>query len=480
MFIIIKILAIIVALFILGIIIFAHELGHFLAARWTGMRAEVFSLGMGPAIWRKKIGGTEFRISWIPFGGYVSLPQLDPEAMETIQGKTEKKDARPYPQIVWWKRIIAAAAGSFGNLVFAIILALVIWAMPPPIDKNLSFGGAVVGVVDPESPAAVAGLRVGDKILATNGNKTETWHEFLRETLLASIDNVAVVEVENIFDGAKAQISIQLTTNRLNKFHIAGIDEAHAVGIGKFTWDNKTPAEEAGFREKDVFIEVNGTRVVSTEQLASLVRESGGETLAVRYLREDKVAETTVRPVLKALPVEDDVDKTDKIDDIESVDAIELIEVYQIGAQLVPVASASQWLKHRNPVDQIKGDYAEIKRILGALVTPKNKGESGRAASNLGGPVIIVTSIWLTIFSGFAAILGFMRFININLAILNMLPLPVLDGGHIMFALWRGITGREIHPKILNALVMVFAFLLIGAILLLTYRDSVFIWKIFR
>ena len=122
--ILLNIFVILVALFILGVIIFAHELGHYLAARLTGMKAEIFSLGMGPPIWKKKIGETEFRISWIPFGGYVALPQLDPEAMETIQGKTDKAETKPYPQIPWWKRIIVAAAGSFGNLVFAVILAV--------------------------------------------------------------------------------------------------------------------------------------------------------------------------------------------------------------------------------------------------------------------------------------------------------------------------------------------------------------------
>ena len=116
-------------LLLFGLTVLVHEGGHFLAARWLGLEADVFAIGFGPALWKKKIGKTEYRFNAIPFGGYVSLPQLDPAGMAAIQsgGKGKGKeagaaaDAPAVPPAAWWKRVVVAAAGPFGNLVFAAV-----------------------------------------------------------------------------------------------------------------------------------------------------------------------------------------------------------------------------------------------------------------------------------------------------------------------------------------------------------------------
>jgi regulator of sigma E protease len=138
------------------------------------------------------------------------------------------------------------------------------------------------------------------------------------------------------------------------------------------------------------------------------------------------------------------------------------------------VVSVPMWMQYRHPLDQIKGDVASVKRVLVALGTRKQVAKVGTALS---GPIMIVSSLWLTVLSGIAGTLCFVRFLNINLAILNLLPLPVLDGGHIVFALWRGVFRREIPAKVVNALVNVFAVLLIGVFIFVSFRD---VWSLNR
>jgi regulator of sigma E protease len=136
---------------------------------------------------------------------------------------------------------------------------------------------------------------------------------------------------------------------------------------------------------------------------------------------------------------------------------------------------AMPWSLSGSPIEQIKSDASSIFRLLKALTT---KGEAKQAAGGLGGPVAIFTMIWFALKMGIINALGLIRFININLAVLNLLPLPVLDGGHICFALWEGITHRKVHPKLVAALVNAFAILLISAMLFLSWRDADRNWGI--
>ena len=133
-------LAALAVVLLFSLTILVHEGGHFLAARALGLEADVFAIGFGPALWKRKVGGTEYRVNAIPFGGYVSLPTLDPSGMSAIQAGGDadgKRGAAAPPQpAVWWKRILVSVAGPFGDLVLAVALAFVVWALPPPVPPS--------------------------------------------------------------------------------------------------------------------------------------------------------------------------------------------------------------------------------------------------------------------------------------------------------------------------------------------------------
>ncbi len=431
--------------------IFIHEFGHFVAARLCGLRVDAFSIGFGPPIWHRKINGTEYKISWFPFGGYVALPQLDPSGMQTIQGA----DGAPLvdiPAAAWWKRIIVSVSGPFGNILLAFVLALIVWAIPPEVAEDMKFDGAVVGYVAPESDAETSGLRPGDKIFSVNGNAVSSWGEFMTECHLDAADSQVSLAVSNLLDSATATLAVPVQKSKLGHFSIAGIEEGHFCAVGAFGDDS--PAESAGLKVSDVIMSVNGTHVVGVNQAIALIKHSGGVPLSIGYMRNHHSGNVQILPN----PNPDGSG------------------TFLIGVELSRYnVSVPMWMQYRKPLDQIKGDASSVMRVLGALFAPKQKGESARVGKALGGPIMIVSSMWLTMLSGLAGALSFVRFLNVNLAMLNLLPLPVLDGGHIVFALWRGLFRREIPSVLINALVNVFAVLLIGIFILISMRD---VWSL--
>ncbi len=420
--------------------IFIHELGHFLVALRRGMVVEVFSIGFGPALWKRRINGITYKLGWIPFGGYVALPQLDPTGMATVQGEEgEGGDAGArLPEAKPRTKIYVAMAGAVGNLLLAVVMAVVIWLAPGAITHE---GAAVVGHVDKDSVASARGLREGDIIRTVNGKPVRTWYDVSVELLLTGQREEVAVTVD---------AGLQVRELVLPLRHVAEGRLAVLAGVQHkpipCTFSRVLPnssAADAGLLAGDIVVTFDGVTVDDTEHFIELVSARDGRTVPIVVQRGKQALTLNVTPTFNA----------------------------QVGHAVIGVSPTSvimPWMQYKNPWDQLRADAAGIVRLLRALVTPD---EMTHAAKGLGGPVAILATLWLSIKLSFFNAIGFLRFLNVNLAILNLLPIPVLDGGHIVFAAYEGITRRKVPPKVVNVLVNVFAVLLIGAFIALTVKD---------
>jgi regulator of sigma E protease len=450
---------VVIVILLFSLAIFMHEFGHFLAARWVGMVVDTFSLGFGPAIWKRKINGVLYKICVVPFGGYVALPQLDPSGMENIQGENapdeknkevakeakEPEKPRDLPDAAPWKRIVVAIAGPFGNVVLAVILAWIIYLAP----HNSGGMGTQIGTVEKDVPAWQAGLRPGQVIERVNGERIATWYDFMVECHLAGDLKRGVSLTIRDVDGKQRDVSVPVSTNMFVEVNaVEGVMPKSLCRISDVR--SNSVAEAAGIHAEDQLRSVNGVAVVSAQQFVNYMEANGIKPVKLVLVRDEKPLEMTITPVMNT----------------------------EIGRPVIGVIlgdafnEVPMWMQYTNPWRQIGSDASQVFRILRALFMPKNAGESKRAAQSVGGPLFIIVTLWHAVMSGMLNSLGLLRLISVNLAIINLLPIPVLDGGHIVFALWEMITRRKPHPKVVSALVNFFAVLLIGMMLLLVGRDA--------
>ncbi|NOU36892.1 MAG: RIP metalloprotease RseP [Kiritimatiellaceae bacterium] len=422
------------ALFLFGVTVFVHEFGHFIVARRCGLIVKTFSIGFGRAVVQWKKDGIVYKIGWIPFGGYVSLPQLDPEGMEKIQGGESKET---FPEISPWKKIAVCVSGPLGNIVLAALLAVAIWLIPG--NEAGTQIRPIIGTIETNSAAYTAGLRQGDEIITVNGAAIKNWYDFTVEALLKNSDTVAL-DVRNA--GVERHLDIPVVKGDEGVRTIEGIEPAIPCLFGSVT--KGSPADRAGIKSGDTVLSFNGVAILGWENFTELVQAAKpGVPAALTIGRKGETLALSIVPEYNAE-----------------------YKRIMIGVQLG--GSGLPWMLYRNPVEQLKYDALAIVRVLKALITPS---EAKQAAGGLGGPIAIFSLLTMSIKMGILNTFGLIRFLNVNLAVLNLLPIPVLDGGHIVFSLWHGITRRKVNVKVQMALINLCAVLLIGAILMISFND---------
>lgn len=441
----------VILLFFMAIMV--HEFGHFIVAKKLGFRIDAFSICFGPALWKRRVGDVEYRIGCIPLGGYVALPQLDPSSMNVIQGgKDDAGKPESSPHMPPWKRILVALAGPFGNVVLAVVLAFAIGAFAPRSD----FGGegTVVGVVKGDR-AEASGIRIGDEIVSVAGQEVSFWSDIVIESHLAGDDEAGLpVTVKRC--GEPLELVLPLKKDASSGFvSLDGISPWLASEIAEIMPDG--PAAHCGLEKGDRVVAICGTAPTSPSDAVALVRAAGTNAVSLAVERRGSAAPLA----MEIVPQYD-----------ESLGRAVIGVVFAD-----PAASIPQWMTYRNPFKQLSSDANSIFRMLKALFAPKTKGEQKRAAKGMGGPGTLLFILWNEVHSGFFRTMAFLRFLCINLAILNLLPIPVLDGGHILFALVEIVTRRRPSPKFVDYVTTAFAVMLIGLMALLLFRDAVRIRK---
>ena len=418
-------------LFFFGLTIFIHELGHFLVAKRRGMKIERFSVGFGPKIWGYKKDGIDYRVSWFPLGGYVALPQMSP--METIEGETDSK-ADQLPSVSPSSKFLVAISGPLMNILLAAVLAAVLWVVGMP--TNL----AVVGWVDSGSPEELAGVRPGDRIVKINDQKVKTWGQFMEVVAFSREPTVQVTVQRN---GTEQEFLLETKVNE--QFGIKMLEHLWPRGhpfAQRVVTDS--PAERAGLLVGDQFVSIGGIPIYSSEQVIGLVSKRLDQPTEVKVLRDGAMQTLTVVPELDAK-----------------------VKVARIGVELGDQLEIAQ--PGPTPVEQFTDILVSMGRMVTGLAHSK---ETGVSAKSMSGPVGILGIWWYAIASGgWRQGLHIAVLLNINLAIINLLPIPVLDGGHIVFAALEAIRRKPLSARLVHAASVTFAVLLITFMLYVTYFD---------
>lgn len=441
------------AILLFSIAVIVHEYGHFIVAKKLGFQVDAFSIGFGPAIWKRKRGGVTYRIGCIPFGGYVALPQLDPSSMEIIQGSNADGSPAVLPAMPAWKRILVAFAGPLGNFVFAVALAFVVFAIPT--DEMFGGVGVTVGYVEKGGAAEQAGLRVGDKFVKLNGNPVSFWTEVVIESHFAG-DRVGGIPAVVERDGERLQLMLPTRKDKNSGYYqIPGVDPRLRCQVGQVS--PGMPAEAAGLQPGDLIVAIDGVPLNSPADMVNRVKNSKAKPLELEVVPFKK-AKGQAAPASRKVVLTPEYNAEAK--------RLLVGVVFADNEAAIP-----QWMMYRRPILQLRNDANSIFRMLRALFAPKSKGEAGRAARDMGGAVTLFYIFWMQIQAGLLHSLAFLRFLCVNLGVLNLLPLPILDGGHILFGLVELVTRRKLSAKFVNILSNVFAVLLIGLMLLLVFRD---------
>jgi regulator of sigma E protease len=415
-----------------GASIFVHELGHFWVARKLGMKVDEFAVGFGPKIFGWKRNGVKYSLRGIPAGGYVALPQMI--TAEALEGKSEEQVPPAPPS----HKILVALAGPFMNIVFAFAIATVIYFVGLPVAVN----PAVIGYVAPGSAEAKLGIHEGDRIISVDGAKVKSWQDVMLHTIVART-NVVAVAIEH--DGAEQTYQLQTTTDNAVGLKLLNLDPRDHPEVMEVM--SGSAAEKGGLKQNDKIISFAGVPIASRDQFIDLIRKCGGQTNEVQVERDEKKLALTVTPT---------IDPTTKIGRIGVMLGTDSTQVY-----IVQKPGPS-------PLEQVRDVFDKTFETLGALVHSR---ETGVGAKDLSGPIGIFSMLAAQVNTDYRLALSFLVLLNINLAIINLLPIPVLDGGHILMAIIEKIRRRPLNIKLVERVTTCFVVLLLSFYVYVTFFD---------
>ena len=434
-----------------NLLIGVHELGHFLAAKWRGLKIDRFAIWFGKPIWKTKINGIEYALGWIPAGGYVALPQM--ATMEAIEGKSDVPTEQ-LPNVAPLDKIIVAIAGPLFSFLLAVFFAFVVWGVGKPTTEGDHT--TQIGWVDQTGPGWKAGLRPGDTIVSIDGHPVKNFFSTSQDSVTWRIitsenTNIAIKYIHDNQEKMAYATPYYHPTHWYERRALRQILVAPAVPAVVDEVISNSPAAIAGLTNGDVVTALNGEKIFSPLAVMTAVDAMSNSpvipmTLTVQ--RGDKQFDRTIMPKKPMQPA----------DSNPSLGIVDWLLDTNIA------------LVHPTPLEQIQSSVDQIIGTLGAVFSPK----TDVGVQQLGG-AIMIARVYYNLFQsedGWRQVLWFSVVLNVNLALLNMLPLPVLDGGHIVLSLIEIFRRRPVSARVLNGIQSGFAALLIGFMLYIAFFDT--------
>ncbi len=454
---------------VFNFMILVHEYGHYIAARWRGLVVDRFQIWFGKPIWKKTINGVQYGLGSIPAGGFVSLPQM--VTMESIEGKVDDEVKATMPPASPLDKIIVAFAGPLFSFLLAVVFAVIAWGVKyPHAQAEMT---TTVGTVVSDSPADRAGLRAGDRIREIEGVPIDRFlgmGNSVKWQVVAAPPGPAEFVVER--DGSEQTIVVDIPKPEPKKVEGGAIRRFFAgifarpplpqIGaaprispIVGGIYEN-SPAAEAGLKKGDEIIEFQGQSPVYVDTINGW-EYAEGETAQVKVRRGKKFLEFEMEP---------------RAPDVVEISDEEAKKKFLADPPLLGIlwdARGENWLASESPDTIIVQSAISIYKTLQKVFSPT----SAISGAHLSGPIGI-GGILFDFFrqeDGWRKVLYFGALLNVNLAILNLLPFPVLDGGHIVMATAEWIRKKPAPLRLLEVVQTAFVLLLFGFMIYITFKD---------
>jgi regulator of sigma E protease len=426
-------------IFVLGVLVLIHELGHHLAARYFGIRVESFSIGFGPRLFGFRYGDTDYKVCLLPLGGYVKMAGVEMVG-DGVGGPSEVADADGFLSKPRWQRLVVLFMGPLFNVLLAVALMAGMYMVHFERFKFWT-EPAVVGYVILDSAAARAGVERGDRVVSLDGQATDDW-QAVQMGILAATNSTVMVEVDR--DGSRIELPLAIGSDRQGLGE-AGWTQASPVRLGSVL--EGMPAAAADVQPNDLLIAINDQPIVAVEQVIDRIGSLGGTEVTFRLDREGETVTTAVTPVY---------DESDPDNPAWRIGVQLRAEHESVVSELGFGAALSQ------SIDDNSKSATLILGILKGLVAQRVP------ASTLSGPVGIAKMSGEAARSGWQDLVALMAGISLNLGIFNLLPIPVLDGGSILLLLFESVLRRDVSlvvkERILQVglvfIVLLFAFVM--------------------
>ncbi len=422
-------------LVLLGVMILIHELGHFWAARAFDVRVDIFSFGFGPRLFGFKRGETDYRFSLILFGGYVKMAGDQPSDENAA-------DPRGFMLKPRWQRLIIAAAGPVMNILLAVGLLTGLYMVK--YQHVVEPGGAIVGHVVADSPAAKAGVQPGDKIVQIEGKKDPTWDDIERDEIASAERNLSVTLERN---GRLIQTTVTPVLDERMGIATSGWEESTEIVAQEIS--PGMPADAAGLKPGDILVSIDGQPIRSRFKLQDVIRGANGNPVSVVYLRAGQQHTVSIKPVMSSS------DGKPRF----------MIGVAPNPKLNVVTESLSFPAALRQSLQSNTENATLIFAFLRGLV------ERRMSAKAVDGPIGIARLSSRAAQMGAAVFLSLMASVSLNLAIFNLLPIPILDGGVILTLLVEMLLGRDLSLNFKEGLMKIGFVFLMAVVVFVLYND---------